>query len=132
MDTINWVQLITAIFAGLATAIPLTIKLVDVVTAATKEKNWNTLLKMMMGYMSQAEENLSNGAERKEWVMSMVKTSAATINYDLTDEDIAKLEDLIDAICDASKIINNEVKKQEALKEAQAKIKELEATKTEE
>lgn len=132
MDTINWVQLITAIFAGLATAIPLTIKLVDVVTAATKEKNWNTLLKMMMDYMSQAEENLSNGAERKEWVMSMVKTSAATINYDLTDEDIAKLEDLIDAICDASKIINNEVKKQEALKEAQAKINELEATKTEE
>lgn len=131
MDTINWVQLITAIFAGLATAIPLIIKLVDVVTAATKEKNWNTLLKMTMDFMTQAEENLSNGAERKEWVLSMVKTSAATINYDLTDEDVAKLEDLIDAICDASKIINNEVKKQEALKEAQAKIKELEATKTE-
>lgn len=131
MDTINWVQLITAIFAGLATAIPLIIKLVDVVTAATKEKNWNTLLKMTMDFMTQAEENLSNGAERKEWVLSMVKTSVATINYDLTDEDVAKLEDLIDAICDASKIINNEVKKQEALKEAQAKIKELEATKTE-
>lgn len=132
MDTVNWVQLITAIFAGLATAIPLIVKLVNVVTAATKEKNWNTLLKMMMDYMAQAEENISNGAERKEWVMSMVKTSAATINYDLTDEDIAKLEDLIDAICDASKILNNEAKKKEALKEAQEKIKELESTKTEE
>lgn len=132
MDTINWVQLVTAIFAGLATAIPLVVKLVNVVTAATKEKNWNTLLKMMMDYMAQAEENISNGAERKEWVMSMVKTSAVTINYDLTDNDVTKLEDLIDAICDASKILNNEVKKQEALKEAQEKIKELEATKAEE
>lgn len=126
MDTINWVQLITAILAGLATAIPLVVKLVNVVQASVKEKNWNQLLKMMMDYMAQAEKNISSGAERKEWVMSMVKTSAATINYDLTPEDEAKLSDLIDAICDASKIINNSDEKAQALKEAQEKIKQLE------
>lgn len=126
MDTINWVQLITAILAGLATAIPLVVKLVNVVQASVKEKNWNQLLKMMMDYMAQAEKNISSGAERKEWVMSMVKTSAATINYDLTPEDEAKLSDLIDAICDASKIINNNEEKAQALKEAQEKIKQLE------
>lgn len=126
MDTINWVQLITAILAGLATAIPLVVKLVNVVQAAVKEKNWNQLLKMTMDYMAQAEKNISSGAERKEWVMSMVKTSAATINYDLTPEDEAKLSDLIDAICDASKIINNNDEKAQALKEAQEKIKQLE------
>lgn len=128
----QWVQLIIAILSGLAAAIPLVIKLVDVVTKATKEKNWNTLLKMMMDYMAQAEENISSGAERKEWVMSMVKTSAATINYDLTPEDEQKLSDLIDAICDASKILNNDANKKKALQEAQDKIKELESNKTKE
>lgn len=128
----QWVQLIIAILSGLAAAIPLVIKLVDVVTKATKEKNWNTLLKMMMDYMAQAEENISSGAERKEWVMSMVKTSAATINYDLTPEDEQKLSDLIDAICDASKILNNDANKKKALQEAQDKIKELESNKTNE
>lgn len=127
MDTMNWVQLITAILAGLATAIPLVVKLVNVVQAAVKEKNWNQLLKMMMDYMTQAEKNISSGAERKEWVMSMVKASATTINYDLTPEDEAKLADLIDAICDASKIINNNEEKARALKEAQEKIDKLES-----
>ena len=127
MDTMNWVQLITAILAGLATAIPLVVKLVNVVQAAVKEKNWNQLLKMMMDYMTQAEKNISSGAERKEWVISMVKASAATINYDLTPEDEAKLADLIDAICDASKIINNNEEKVRALKEAQEKIDKLES-----
>ena len=127
MDTMNWVQLITAILAGLATAIPLVVKLVNVVQAAVKEKNWNQLLKMMMDYMTQAEKNISSGAERKEWVISMVKASAATINYDLTPEDEAKLADLIDAICDASKIINNNEEKARALKEAQEKIDKLES-----
>ena len=127
MDTMNWVQLITAILAGLATAIPLVVKLVNVVQAAVKEQNWHQLLKLMMDYMTQAEKNISSGAERKEWVMSMVKASAATINYDLTPEDEAKLADLIDAICDASKIINNNEEKARALKEAQEKIDKLES-----
>ena len=43
MDAVNWVQLITAILAGLATAIPLVMKRVDTVKKATKEKNWNLL-----------------------------------------------------------------------------------------
>ena len=129
MDAVNWVQLITAILAGLATAIPLVVKLVATVKKATKEKNWNQLLKMAMDYMTEAEKNIASGAERKEWVLSMVKASAVTINYDLTDEDIQKLSDLIDAICDASKILNNNEAKTQALKEAKAKIKELESTK---
>mgnify|MGYP004664066455 CR=1 FL=1 len=129
MDTNNWIQLITAILAGLATAIPLVVQLVNVVKKATKEKNWNQLMKMAMDYMGQAEKNISSGAERKEWVLSMIKVSAVNINYDLTDEDIEKLSDLIDAICDASKVINNNEEKAQALKEAKEKIKELEAQK---
>ena len=121
MDIMNWVQIIVAILGGIATAIPLVIKLVDVVKKSVKEKNWNQLVKMTMDYMTQAEKNFESGAERKEWVMSMVKTSAATINYTLTDDDILKISDLIDAICDASKIINNEIDKGKAIEEAEKK-----------
>ena len=129
MDIMNWVQIIVAILGGIATAIPLVIKLVDVVKKSVKEKNWNQLVKMTMDYMTQAEKNFESGAERKEWVMSMVIASAANINYPMTDDDVKKIEDLIDAICDASKILNNSANKDAALKEAKAKIKELEASK---
>ena len=129
MNTTDWVQIIIAILSGIATAIPLIIKLVNVVKDSVKEKNWNLLMKMTMDYMTEAEKNIASGAERKEWVMSMVIASAANINYPMTDDDVKKIEDLIDAICDASKIINNSANKDAALKEAKAKIKELEASK---
>ena len=129
MDFNYWVQIAISILSGIAVAIPLIIKLVNVVKDSVKEKNWNLLMKMTMDYMTEAEKNIASGAERKEWVMSMVIASAANINYPMTDDDVKKIEDLIDAICDASKILNNSANKDAALKEAKAKIKELEASK---
>lgn len=125
MDNVmNWLQIVIAILSGIATAIPLIIKLGNVIVEATKTKNWNQLVKITMDYMTQAEKNFASGAERKDWVMSMVKTSADTINYDLTEADEQKISDLIDAMCDASKILNNEAEKQAALKAAQAAAKQ--------
>ena len=129
MDFNYWIQIAISILSGIAVAIPLIIKLVNVVKDSVKEKNWNLLMKMTMDYMTEAEKNIASGAERKEWVMSMVIASAANINYTMTDDDVKKIEDLIDAICDASKILNNSANKDAALKEAKAKIKELEASK---
>lgn len=129
MDFNYWIQIVISILSGIAVAIPLIIKLVNVVKDSVKEKNWNLLMKMTMDYMTEAEKNIASGAERKEWVMSMVIASAANINYPMTDDDVKKIEDLIDAICDASKILNNSANKDAALKEAKAKIKELEASK---
>lgn len=129
MDFNYWIQIAISILSGIAVAIPLIIKLVEVVRNSVKEKNWNLLMKMTMDYMTEAEKNIASGAERKEWVMSMVIASAANINYPMTDDDVKKIEDLIDAICDASKILNNSANKDAALKEAKAKIKELEASK---
>ena len=129
MDFNYWIQITISILSGIAVAIPLIIKLVNVVKDSVKEKNWNLLMKMTMDYMTEAEKNIASGAERKEWVMSMVIASAANINYTMTDDDVKKIEDLIDAICDASKILNNSANKDAALKEAKAKIKELEASK---
>ena len=129
MDFNYWIQIAISILSGIAVAIPLIIKLVNVVKDATRSKNWNLLIKMAMDYMTEAEKNIASGAERKQWVMSMVIASAANINYPMTDDDVKKIEDLIDAICDASKILNNSANKDAALKEAKAKIKELEASK---
>ena len=129
MDFNYWIQIVISILSGIAVAIPLIIKLVNVVKDSVKEKNWNLLMKMTMDYMTEAEKNIASGAERKEWVISMVIASAANINYPMTDDDVKKIEDLIDAICDASKILNNSANKDAALKEAKAKIKELEASK---
>ena len=129
MDFNYWIQIAISILSGIAVAIPLIIKLVNVVKDATRSKNWNLLIKMAMDYMTEAEKNIASGAERKQWVMSMVIASASNINYPMTDEDVKKIEDLIDAICDASKILNNSEDRNKALKEAKAKIKELEASK---
>ena len=129
MDFNYWIRIAISILSGIAVAIPLIIKLVNVVKDSVKEKNWNLLMKMTMDYMTEAEKNIASGAERKEWVMSMVIASASNINYPMTDEDVKKIEDLIDAICDASKILNNSEDRNKALKEAKAKIKELEASK---
>lgn len=128
MDSNYWIQIIISILTGMSILIPLTIKLVNVVKQASLEKNWNLLIKMAMEYMVEAEKNIATGAERKKWVISMVIASAANINYPLTNEDIQKVEDLVDSICDASKVINADTSNK-ALDESQDKIEDPEASK---
>ena len=96
-------QYVVAILSGLAAAIPLVVKLVEYIRKAVREKNWNNVLKLVMELMEQAEGKFSDGATRKEWVMAMVQSSAKTINYDI-DMDI--ISNLIDSLCDMSKVVN--------------------------
>lgn len=99
----EWVDLIVAILAGLATCIPLVIKLVQYVQQAVKEKNWASLLELVMSYMEQAEEKFADGATRKEWVMAMVVNSADQLNYDI---DLDAVSAMIDRLCDMSNVVN--------------------------
>lgn len=99
----EWVKLIISILSGLAAAIPLVIKLVEYVQKAVKERNWNQVLKMVMNLMETAETKFESGAERKEWVLSMLKASADSINYDI---DYQAIGEMIDSLCDFSKVIN--------------------------
>lgn len=99
----EWVEFALSIVAGLAAAIPLVIKLVEYVQKAIKEKNWGTMLEMVMTYMETAENKFETGAEKKEWVLAMVKASANTINYDIDLDVIGKM---IDKLCDMSNVIN--------------------------
>lgn len=99
----EWLELIVAILAGLATCIPLAVKLVQYVKQAVKEKNWGALLELVMSYMEEAEAKFQDGATRKEWVMAMILNSAGQVNYDI---DMDVVSELIDRLCDMSNIIN--------------------------
>lgn len=99
----EWYEIIISILSGLAAAIPLVIKLVEWVRKAIQEKNWSNLLTLVMNLMETAEKNFDNGADKKAWVMSEVKASAKTINYDI---DMEQVSALIDSICDLTKKVN--------------------------
>lgn len=101
----DWINCAISILSGLAVAIPLVIKLVEYVQKSIKEKNWNKLLELVMNLMKEAESKFDTGATRKEWVIAMVKSSAESINYDV---DIEAVGELIDSLCDMSKVVNTE------------------------
>ena len=98
MDS-EWVRLIVSVLSGLAATIPLVIQLVKYVRKTIQDKNWPEVVKLVTSYMERAETMFEKG----EWVMAMVKASADTVKYDL---DMDKISDLIDSLCDMSKIVN--------------------------
>lgn len=100
MQILNY---IASILAGIAVVIPVAVKLVQYVKISIKEKNWPGMLEMVMGYMKVAEGKFDTGAEKKEWVLAMIKASADTVNYDVDLDVVGKM---IDDICDAAKTIN--------------------------
>ena len=89
----EWSEFIVSILAGLAAAIPLVVK----------EKNWEKMLALVMDLMEVAETKFESGADKKEWVLAMVKGSADSINYDI---DIDAIGALIDSLCDMSRVVN--------------------------
>lgn len=91
------------ILSGLVVLIPLTVKLIEYVQKATKEKNWNKLLDMTMKLMEQAEQKFTDGADKREWVLAMVKASADSINYDINIEEVGAM---IDSLCAMTKVVN--------------------------
>ena len=103
MNTEQIISLIVSLLGGIATCIPLAYKLVQYVQKAAQEKNWNALLGLVISLMEQAEQKFDDGATRKEWVMAMVQTSAEYINYPV---DTKAFGELIDTLCDMSKIVN--------------------------
>ena len=99
----NWMQMIIAVLSGLVTAIPLVYKLVEYIRKAVKEKNWPSMLEKVMNLMETAEKKFEDGADRKEWVIAMMKASADSLNYDL---DVEALSKMIDSLCDMSNVVN--------------------------
>ena len=105
MNAEQIISVAVAVLTGLSDCIPLAYKLIQYVKKATQEKNWAALLGLVISLMEEAETKFTDGATRKEWVMAMVQTSAEYINYPV---DVTALGELIDALCDMTKVVNFE------------------------
>ena len=99
----EWYEVFISILAGLATAIPLVVELVKYVKESVREKNWGKLVSLVLTLIQEAEEKFDNGADRREWVLSMVQASANTINYDIN---LDLVGELVDNLCTMSKSVN--------------------------
>ena len=110
IDWIEVLKIIAAIASGLAAAIPLVIQLVKYVEKAIKERNWGIVLNKVMDLMEIAETKFTEGADRKEWVLAMLRECASGINYDIDYDAIANM---IDRLCAMSKVINSATPKNE-------------------
>lgn len=98
-----WTTIILPIISGIVACIPLVIKLVDMSQKVVKEKNWTAIMQIVLKLMTEAEENYSTGAERKEYVLDSIKAVQSTLNYDV---DLDAIGAMIDSIIKASKTIN--------------------------
>ena len=107
MENLNYVL---SIISGLCACIPLVLKIVQITKQYIKEKNWQKLLSLVMEWMQQAESKFKDGVEKKEWVLTMVKASAESINYNIDMTEVGKL---IDALCDMSNVVNPPANKEE-------------------
>ena len=99
----EWYEILISILTGIATAIPLIVKLVEYIEKAVKEKNWSNVVQLVMNLMKEAEGKFEKGSDKKEWVLSMLETSANTINYEI---DMDVIGELIDSMCAMSKVVN--------------------------
>ena len=99
----DWVQVAVSILTGLAAAIPLVTQLVKYIQKARKEKNWSKMVDLVLNLMQEAEVKLTEGADKKQWVLAMVKASADTIDYEV---DMEQIGNLIDSLGDMSRVVN--------------------------
>lgn len=91
-------QIIIQILTTLVTLVPMVYALVKFIVMAIKEKNWNNLISLVLSLCAEAEEQFTNGADKKQWVMSMVKSSLNTINYEIDDGTLSTLIDSLIAL----------------------------------
>lgn len=98
-----WTTIVLPILSGLVAAIPLVIKLVEYVQKARKEKNWGAVVQLVLKLMAEAEQNYTNGEDKKNYVMSSIKAMEHTLQYDIDEKAIGEL---IDAIVLTTKKVN--------------------------
>lgn len=97
------ITIVFNVILAIGIATPLVIALVKYVRQSIQEKNWNNLVKLVLELISIAEEKFETGAERKEWVISMVRAVENQINFDIDEE---TLSNLIDDLVNLTKKVN--------------------------
>ena len=99
----EWYEILAEIIIGLTVITPLVVKLVQTVSTSVREKNWTVLVELVTNLMKEAEGKFTEGSERKDWVLVMVKASADTINFNIDMDQVSKL---IDNFAAMSKVVN--------------------------
>jgi hypothetical protein len=102
-NVVFWIEIIVAMLTGLVAIIPVVIKLINVVKKAAKEKNWKTVVQLVLQLMMEAEQVYTDGADKRAYVMSSIKAMEHSLEYDIDENAISEL---IDAIVAATKKIN--------------------------
>lgn len=103
MESVNVVNVILSILAGLSTCIPLVIQLIKYVKAAIKEKNFEYIMDLVLDLIPEAEEKFSTGAERKKYIMSNIESLSSILHYEV---DLDRVSEMIDTIVKLSKKVN--------------------------
>ena len=101
--TADIIRLISEVLVLLAALIPMIVAVVKFAKKAIREKNWSKLLDLAMSLIAQAETEFAEGADKKSFVMQMLKASLEEINYEISDED---LSDLVDKVVELTKKVN--------------------------
>ena len=111
MSGSDWITLIVSIASSIVIMLPLVVSLVKHVKLLAKEKNWAGFLVLLNTYIIRAEENFETGADKEEWVVSMIMASADIIQFDI---DEAALREIIRNIIEVTNNVNvlNIVQKQ--------------------
>ena len=104
METLN---LILRIVAAVVPMIPLVIALINFVKKSIQEKNWKQMVNRALKLIVEAETLFVTGAEKKDYVMKLVKAAADEINYNVDEK---ALSELIDSIIGVTKAVNVEKK----------------------
>ena len=111
-NVLLWLDIIIGVLSGLSVAIPLGVTLYKTVKNLIQEKKWNELVKLVLGFMQEAEQKYSKGEDKKVLVMALAKSGAEKIGYNWNAETETKISEFIDSTCEASKILNSKVKEE--------------------
>ena len=101
MDSV--LEYVLCIATGIIVSIPVVVQLVKYVKKLAHEKQWNVLIKEMLGLMVVAEEQYEKGSVKKDFVLSMCRKLCADLNIEFDEE---KVGAMIDAMVELSKQIN--------------------------
>lgn len=104
MDFLDWMKLIASVLSGLIVCIPLVRRVVALAKEAQHaEESWAPVMKIVLELMKDAEKLFEDGPSRKEYVMNAIQKTAVYVDYAIDMEIISQM---IDDICEASKVVN--------------------------
>ena len=99
----EWIDLIIAICGAITVIVPLGINLYKAMVALIKEKNYAKILEIMKDAAVEAEKLYSTGAERRDYVLNILKVSCENLKVDYDEN---KLDTELTKFIDATKKIN--------------------------